>query len=122
MPYSAPRSTTWAAEIEKGATDVAQVRIRRERDQQRLDTGAVTSAKDLESLQREVVSLDRRISTLEDAELEVMERLEAAQGEQRRQEEQVGAAIDAELASLSESRDSTLLSIQPTEVTERVER
>ena len=105
-----------AAEIKKAETDVAQVRIRRERDQQRLDTGAVTSAKDLEGLQREVVSLDRRISTLEDAELEVMERLEAAQGEQRRQEQEV-AAIDAEMAGLSESRDSALLSIT-TEVTE----
>ena len=54
---------------------------RRERDQRAADTGAVTSAKDLEGLQREVVSLDRRIATLEDAELEVMERLEAAQAE-----------------------------------------
>ena len=99
-----------AAEIKKAETDVAQVRIRRERDQQRLDTGAVTSAKDLEGLQREVVSLDRRISTLEDAELEVMERLEAAQGEQRRQEQEV-AAIDAEMAGLAaSSRRSAALS------------
>ena len=81
-----------AAEIKKAETDVAQVRTRRERDQQRLDTGAVTSAKDLESLQREVVSLDRRITTLEDAELEVMERLEAAQAEQRRLEQEVATS------------------------------
>ena len=32
-------------------------------------------------MQQELVSLDRRISTLEDAELEVMERLEDAQTE-----------------------------------------
>jgi predicted nucleic acid-binding Zn-ribbon protein len=39
----------------------------------------VNSPKELESLQHEIVSLDRRISDLEDAELDVMERLEAAE-------------------------------------------
>jgi uncharacterized protein len=59
--------------------DVEQVKARRARDQQRLDSGVGSNPKDLERLQHELVSLDRRVSELEDAELEVMERLETAQ-------------------------------------------
>ena len=66
-------------EQRKADADVEQVKARRVRDQQRLDRGMVTNPKDLERLQHELVSLDRRISDLEDAELEVMERLEAVQ-------------------------------------------
>jgi predicted nucleic acid-binding Zn-ribbon protein len=55
------------------------VRQRAVRDQQRLDSGAVTSPKDLENLQHEIASLARRQSDLEDVVLEVMERREAAQ-------------------------------------------
>lgn len=89
------------------------MRTRRDRDQQRLDAGTVTSPKELESLQSEIASLQRRQSVLEDAELEVMERLDDAQREvaaltaeresvgQRMQEVQaardtVWAEIDAE--------------------------
>jgi len=61
--------------------DVEQVRARRERTQQRLDTGAVGSPKELEGLQHELVALNRRISTLEDEELEFMEQLETEQTE-----------------------------------------
>jgi predicted nucleic acid-binding Zn-ribbon protein len=104
------------AEIDKAENDVALVRTRRVRDQQRLDTGAVTSAKDLEGLQREVVSLDRRIATLEDAELEVMERLEQAQAEQQRLDKEL-AGIDAEMATVAARRDAELRSIA-TEVAE----
>lgn len=63
----------------KADDDVEQVKARRVRDQQRLDSGSITNPKDLASLQHELVSLDRRIGELEDAELEVMEQLEAAQ-------------------------------------------
>lgn len=61
--------------------DVEQVRSRRVRTQQRLDTGAVGSPKELEGLQHELVALDRRISSLEDEELEYMEQLETEQAE-----------------------------------------
>ncbi len=44
-----------------------------------MDAGAVTNPKDLQRMQHELVSLDRRISDLEDVELEVMEQLEQAQ-------------------------------------------
>lgn len=58
--------------------DVEQVRSRAERDQGRLQSGAA-SAKELEGLQHEVTSLKRRQSTLEDQELEIMERREEAE-------------------------------------------
>lgn len=109
------------AELRKAERDVAQVRTRRERDQQRLDTGAVTSAKDLEVLQREVVSLDRRIGELEDAELEVMERQEAAQAGQRESEATL-AALDAETETTARTRDEELASIRSETATLRADR
>ena len=68
-----------AREQTKAEQDVDQVRQRAVRDQQRLDSGAVTSPKDLENLQREIASLAKRQSDLEDVVLEVMERREGAQ-------------------------------------------
>ncbi|WP_407555817.1 C4-type zinc ribbon domain-containing protein [Streptomyces sp. Pv4-95] len=68
-----------AREQTKAEQDVDQVRQRAARDQKRLDSGAVTSPKDLENLQRELVSLAKRQGDLEDVVLEVMERREAAQ-------------------------------------------
>ncbi|MFE3946416.1 zinc ribbon domain-containing protein [Streptomyces sp. NPDC059118] len=68
-----------AREQTKAEQDVDQVRQRATRDQQRLDSGAITSPKDLESLQREIASLAKRQGDLEDVVLEVMERRESAQ-------------------------------------------
>ncbi|MER7000592.1 C4-type zinc ribbon domain-containing protein [Streptomyces sp. NPDC000410] len=68
-----------AREQVKAEQDVDQVRQRSARDQQRLDSGAITSPKDLESLQREIASLAKRQGDLEDVVLEVMERRESAQ-------------------------------------------
>jgi predicted nucleic acid-binding Zn-ribbon protein len=71
-----------------------------------MDRGLVTSPKDLERMSQELVSLARRISELEDQELEVMERLETAQGERARLARRLDA-IDAQIAELSSSRDAT---------------
>lgn len=62
-------------ELTKAEADVEQVRARARRDQARLDSGAV-GAKDAQALVSELASLARRQSALEDAELEVMERVE----------------------------------------------
>lgn len=62
----------------KAETDLEPVRARRVRDQERLDSGSVTDPKSLRGLLDEVEHLGRRISDLEDAELEVMEQLEEA--------------------------------------------
>lgn len=80
-------------EQKRADADVEQVRTRKARDQQRLDSGQVGSPKELESLQREIESLNRRQSDLEDAELEIMERAEQAQREaesSRAQREKTG--------------------------------
>jgi len=66
------------------------VRSRRERDQGLIDSGGVSNPKDLERMLHELESLSRRISDLEDVEIEVMERLEAAQAAR------VGAEAEAE--------------------------
>jgi predicted nucleic acid-binding Zn-ribbon protein len=62
-------------EQRKADADVEQVRARKDRDEKRLHAGQVGSAKELESLQHEVETLTRRQAELEDAELEVMERV-----------------------------------------------
>lgn len=63
----------------KADRDVEQVKARRERDRGRLEGGQVTDPKALEGLQHELDALERRITALEDEELEVMEQLEEAQ-------------------------------------------
>ncbi|WP_329140710.1 C4-type zinc ribbon domain-containing protein [Streptomyces sp. NBC_01476] len=68
-----------AREQTKAEQDVDLVRQRAVRDQQRMDSGILTSPKDLENLQRELASLAKRQSDLEDVVLEVMERRENAQ-------------------------------------------
>ncbi len=65
-------------ELAKAEADVEQVRARAARDRQRLDAGAL-GAKDAQAVVSELESLARRQGVLEDAELEVMERLEAHQ-------------------------------------------
>ncbi|WP_432948888.1 zinc ribbon domain-containing protein [Kribbella sp. CA-253562] len=94
-------------EQKKADSDVEQVRQRKARNQQRLDSGQVTSPKDLENLQHEIGSLDRRISDLEDAELEVMERLEAAEATQADLQGRA-AAFAGRQAELESSRDAAL--------------
>ena len=92
-------------EQRKADQDVEQVKSRRVRDQQRLDSGQVGNPKDLEHLQHELVSLDRRINDLEDAELEVMERLEEAQQDLEATRSQL-AAVEERIAELTRARDA----------------
>ncbi|TWD83131.1 hypothetical protein FB561_4287 [Kribbella amoyensis] len=92
-------------EQKKADSDVEQVRQRKARNQQRLDSGQVTSPKDLEGLQHEIGSLDRRIADLEDAELEVMEKLEAAEATQAELRTRAEAFAGRQ-AELETSRDA----------------
>ena len=62
-------------ELAKAEEDVEQVRNRKKKDESRLSSGT-GSPKDLENLQHEVATLGRRISELEEVELEVMVRFE----------------------------------------------
>ncbi|MFM1964288.1 MAG: hypothetical protein RL134_13 [Actinomycetota bacterium] len=65
------------AEQRKADADVDLVRQRSEKDRTLLET--INDAKQLSNLQHELESLARRQAELEDVELEVMERLDAAQ-------------------------------------------
>ena len=66
-------------ELSRAERDVEQVRVRIDRDNERLNAGQVSNARELESLQSEVASLRRRQSDLEEGVLELMEKREAAQ-------------------------------------------
>ncbi|MDZ5622500.1 zinc ribbon domain-containing protein [Nocardioides bizhenqiangii] len=89
---------------EKADADVEQVKARRKRDQDRMDQGLIGNPKDLERMQHELTSLERRIATLEDEELEVMEDLEAAQTELTAMRNDL-AETEERLAKVTEARD-----------------
>ncbi|WP_460716952.1 zinc ribbon domain-containing protein [Nocardioides ginsengisegetis] len=91
-------------EQQKVDSDVETVKARRERDRNRMDQGLVTNPKDLERMSHELESLERRITSLEDDELEVMARLEEAQ---RTLDEFSGKVreADEQLAELMLARD-----------------
>ncbi len=85
--------------------------MRRQRDEQRLNSGAISNPKDLESLQRELAALDRRIATLEDEELVVMEDLEQAQAVLADVMHDVDE-VEAALRQARETRDAALAEIE----------
>ncbi len=91
----------------KADADVEQVKSRRVRDQQRLDAGQVSSPRELEQLQSEIVALDRRIGVLEDAELEIMEQLETLQGELAEVASDL-ESLNAKAAQIESARDEAV--------------
>jgi predicted nucleic acid-binding Zn-ribbon protein len=84
-------------EQKRADADVEQVKTRRTRDQGMIDAGQVRDPKALERMLGELQSLNRRISDLEDVELEVMERLEETQSSLEGQTAAL-AALDEEAA------------------------
>jgi len=89
--------------------DVDQVRARKDKDQARLDIGT-GPARELEALQHELLSLQRRQSELEDAELELMEQRESAAAvldETVRR----GTTVTEQLAATEARRDKALTDI-----------
>ncbi len=98
-------------EQEKVDADVEAVKTRRRRDRDRMDQGLVTNPKDLERMQHELESIERRISSLEDEELEVMARLEDAQRDLDGLTAQVAEA-DRRLGELAAVRDERLAAIE----------
>lgn len=96
--------------------EVELVRQRKVRDEDRLSSGAIANPKDLSSLQHELGALDRRISSLEDEELEIMERLEEAQARLKVITDEL-ASVQAELSEGTASRDVALQEID-TEILE----
>jgi predicted nucleic acid-binding Zn-ribbon protein len=91
----------------KAETDLEPVRERLSRNQTRITNGAIADPKALSSMLEEVDHLKKRISDLEDAELDVMEQLEAAMASQERVRARA-AQIDADLGEAMAERDRQL--------------
>ncbi len=106
-------------ELDKAEADVQLVRDRAARNQARLDAGT-GSAKDLQALQHELISLGRRQAELEDLQLEVMERAEAHDGDLERLRGQ-RVELDTQLAQVQTARDAALgtLDAEAGQVSER---
>lgn len=86
------------ADLARLESDVAMVDARRARDAERLNS--TSNMKEAQGLESELASLGRRKSDLEDAELELMERLEEADAGVAAQESLI-AETNAEGATLS---------------------
>jgi uncharacterized protein len=94
----------------KAETDLEPVRARLSRNQTRITNGAIADPKALSSMVEEVSHLKKRISDLEDAELDVLEQLDAAVASQetlRARAEQ----IDSDLAEAFGDRDRQLATL-----------
>jgi hypothetical protein len=104
------KASTELADLERELTraedDVQAVVTRLERDEKRLNSGTGTS-KELTALQSEVASLTRRRSDLEDIELDVMERVDAARAAQLEVQQRTDT-VRSELAALEAERDAEL--------------
>ncbi|MBV9594208.1 MAG: hypothetical protein JO147_10515 [Actinobacteria bacterium] len=100
--------------------DVETVRNRAARDNDRLQGGGLP-AKELESLQHELMSLARRQSDLEDELLEVMERRETSEAEVAEFDRQL-AAIAAQLADAEQHRDDQFGDIDDSVTARRAQR
>lgn len=89
--------------------DVDVVRERSRKDQELLDSGAISDPKQLQSLQSELESLAKRRSALEDVELEIMERIDGAEAAVRQLTEQsvvVQSDLDQATVEFAEADDA----------------
>jgi predicted nucleic acid-binding Zn-ribbon protein len=110
-----------AREQRKAEGDVEQVASRSARDQTRLDAGQVSSPRELENLQSEILSLAKRRSDLEDIVLEIMERREAAQADISSLRLSA-TSLTAELAAATEKRDESFAAIDAEAAASRTAR
>lgn len=102
-------------------TEVEQVRAREDRDRKLLDSGSLSSSKQMEDVQHELETLARRQGVLEDELLEVMEQREALESDVERSR---AAVDDAEttLADAQSRRDEALADLDANEAKRLAER
>jgi len=103
-------------ELSRAERDVDQVRVRIDKDNERLNAGQVSNARELESLQSEVASLRRRQSDLEEGVLELMEKRENAQALRD------GAATEAETVAADIATVTARQDVALTEITAQAEK
>ena len=94
----------------KAETDLDPVRERLSRNQVRIANGTVPDPKALSSMVEEVSHLKKRISDLEDAELDVMEQLEAAVTDRETLRGRM-AQVDNDLVETIAERDRQLAAL-----------
>lgn len=99
-------------QIARLESEIEAVRQREDRDRAMLDSG-VTNAKQISDLQRELETLQRRQSSLEDSLLETLEQREQLQ-EKRTAESTVLDALAADLAAAQQALDTALAEIEST--------
>ena len=99
------------AQIAKLEAEVDAVRRREDRDRNLLNSGAVGDPKQLEELQHELGTLERRQASLEDSLLEVMERREQVAADQSIAQATLDA-LNADLATARAARDEALAEVE----------
>ncbi|MGI9125068.1 MAG: zinc ribbon domain-containing protein [Mycobacterium sp.] len=99
------------AQVAKLEGEVDSVRQREDRDRRLLDSGSVGDPKQLEELQHELGTLERRQANLEDTLLEVMERREQLGAEQAA-EQTAFDALASDLAAARAARDEALAGVE----------
>jgi hypothetical protein len=100
------------AQIARLESEVDAVRQREDRDRGLLDSGSV-NPKQLEELQHELGTLERRRSSLEDSLLEVMERREELAAEQSTEQASV-TELGQELVVAGQARDEVVAEVEQT--------
>jgi uncharacterized protein len=118
------RAETAVADLERDLAkldkEVEQVRTRETRDRTLIDGGSV-SAKQMTDLEHELDTLGRRRAVLEDEQLEVMERHEAASTDLRHEQDAL-AGTQRTLEDAVERRDGVLGDIEVVETRRGEER
>ena len=95
-------------DISRFEKDIEQVRLRKDRDQKRLDAGG--ALREIEGLQHELATLNRRQSELEDSELELMEQKESAEAALAEVRSRLSGAVERRDAA-ERRRDEALADI-----------
>jgi uncharacterized protein len=109
------------AEQNRAEAEIQPVRERLNRNQTRIADGTIADPKALSSMVEEVAHLQRRISDLEDAELEIMEQLESATTALQRLRLKA-SELDQQLADAVARRDRAVTAIAAQVDEQRTER
>lgn len=109
------------ADQERAEADLEPVRQRLARNQQRIADGTIADPKALNSMIEEVEHLKKRISDLEDAELEVMEALEEAIATRDRRQAEAAELAERKLTA-TVRRDEQLAVIESDATARRQDR
>lgn len=107
--------------IRKLEAEIEQVRARENRDRSLLASGSISSGKQLEDLEHELATLERRQSSLEDDQLELMEQREAVDVDLEKAKQAVADA-EARVADATVRRDAAVAELDASQTKAAGER